>query len=298
MKVKCGESPHNIGYIQAGSYVRKMHMLLRDRKTGKTRRHFFDVATASEKGRAGGFSERLSVKNVRSKHEGGMPIALYMPGEFGSSWWAKSIRNILPGTDERNVLNELKKEEELSWIKNSADGKIYETLWRPSVPGIKADEDVLDIRYELDADIPFMTDLQFKNSQTSPIKNTRNLSTLKALSTKTTVDEFYCKTYEEQISFNCKITKEKYCISPTGGWCQAPNGREAVYLSLIACHTKDSTCPSITDCVFSEEKSIYFNAELRKRIITKNWIRASETKPDHSTENNNTSYQDTGGAGQ
>ena len=48
VKLKCGEGPHNIGYVHEGTYVRKIHMLLKDRETGQTRRHFFDVQDASD----------------------------------------------------------------------------------------------------------------------------------------------------------------------------------------------------------------------------------------------------------
>ena len=199
---------------------------------------------------------------------------------------------------EKNILNELKQEEELSWVQNSVTGEFYETAWRDPVPGIKDSEDVLDIRYEIDADYPTMTETQYKKNKSSEAKMHQVLRTLKSVSEKTTVDEFYCRTYDEQIKFSCKDTNTRYCISPTGGWCQAPGGREAVYLHFIACATKSSACPPITDCVFSDQ-SIYFDESLRKIITTKNWSGSSDIKPDYLNHNNNEdTHNRKGGAGQ
>ena len=131
VKLKCGDGPHNIGYVHEGTFVRKIHMLLKDRETGKTRRHFFDVQAAMQAKHIpatwhetelleayrrgdhihhGGLTEMVGINQIQRTD--GLPIALYMPGEFGSSYyWKKFLSNF--NGEQPNVLNEIKEKEEV-----------------------------------------------------------------------------------------------------------------------------------------------------------------------------------------
>ena len=133
-------------------------------------------------------------------------------------------------------------DEECSWL------NVNDTNWRTAVPGIRQNEDVLHIRYEIEPD-----------TRVYHTKDGGRKGLLSTFYVQSSRDSFHCESLEDPIVLSptnnrCDPKKTVPMCMGNHAWCSSGNAREHFEFLKYGCKAlADGSCPSITDCIFGND---------------------------------------------